>query len=303
MTQDSPFSLQNVENWTHKTGTDDQINGYQRLGNKSSKNNKRLHFLHGTGFCGMTLAPLASQLPEEWSLWFTDIPGHGFSKQPKHRMPDWNKMAITVADAIYQQANVEQDGPVIGVGHSMGSVLTLFAAVQYPQLFSRIILLDPVLFQPEFIVAQHLLLATGIWKHIPLVRSVSNRRNQWPDVNAMKSEIASKSLFRNWHPQVIDYYVKYGTKTGVDGDVQLACEPRWEGSTFGSYPKGLWKAVRKVSVPIDILVAKKSYAFIPKAVKKAAKINSNIHWQLFDGNHCFPMEKPGETANCIEQLL
>lgn len=302
MRQDSNFSLQNINNWTYKSGTDSLINGYQRLGSKDNKDSKRLHFLHGTGFCSMTLAPIASQLPEEWSLWFTDVPGHGLSNKPKHRMPDWNKMAMTVAKAINQQANVQQDGPVIGVGHSMGAVLTLLAAAHYPQLFSRIILLDPVFFKPELVIANHLMRVTGAWKNYALVRSVNKRCAQWPNVEEMKSDIASKSFYRNWHPQVIENYVTYGSKENITGDIQLACDPRWESAFFGSYPKGLWKALRKVSVPVDILVAKKSYSFIPKAVKRAAKVNDLIQWKFFDGTHCFPMEQPGETASCIKQL-
>ena len=85
------------------------------------------------------------------------------------------KWPNTVADAIYKQANVAQDGPLIGIGHSMGAVLTLLAATKYPDLFSEIILLDPVLFKNEMIIAQQLMRATGTWRHRALIKSVSNR--------------------------------------------------------------------------------------------------------------------------------
>ena len=152
------LSLDNLKQWQQKSKSGNTINGYYRAG---AKNAKRIHFLHGTGFSAMTLAAMASQLPTDWSVWLTDVPGHGNSTQPSTRMPDWQKMANSVADAIYQQANVKENGPLIGVGHSMGGVLTLFAAVKYPDLFSEVILLDPVLFQNEMIIAQQLMRFTG----------------------------------------------------------------------------------------------------------------------------------------------
>ena len=294
------LSLDNLKQWQQKSKSGNTINGYYRAG---AKNAKRIHFLHGTGFSAMTLAAMASQLPTDWSVWLTDVPGHGNSTQPSTRMPDWQKMAHSVADAIYQQANVKENGPLIGVGHSMGGVLTLFAAVKYPDLFSEVILLDPVLFQNEMIIAQQLMRFTGAWKRSALVRSVANRTHIWPNLVAMNENIASKPFYKKWHPQVISDYCKYSSTAGLDNTVQLSCKPSWEASIFGSYPRGHWRAIYKVNIPVDILIANNSYFFIPKAVKRAAKLNKNIQWQTFGNNHCFPMEEPIDTAKKLTDVI
>ena len=276
------------------------VNGYYRAG---AKNAKRIHLLHGTGFSAMTLAAMASQLPSDWSIWLTDVPGHGGSTQPTTQMPNWQKMANTVADAIYQQANVKEDGPLIGIGHSMGGVLTLLAANKYPDLFSEIILLDPVLFQTEMIVAQQLMRATGLWQQRALVKSVTNRTKQWPSLAAMQKDIATKAFYQPWHRKVIEDYCQFSTDVIAGNGVSLSCAPSWEASIFGSYPKGLWHAVHAIEMPVNILVANKTYFFIPKAVKRAAKANSNIQWQHFGQHHCFPMEEPVSTAAVITRLI
>lgn len=294
------LSLENLQQWQQKTKSGNIINGYYRAG---TQNAKRIHLLHGTGFSAMTLATMASQLPSDWSLWLTDAPGHGSSTQPSTRMPDWQKMANSVADAIYQQANVKENGPLIGIGHSMGGVLTLFAAVKYPDLFSEIILLDPVLFQTEMIIAQQLMRLTGAWRRSALVKSVSNRTCTWPSLTAMNDNIASKPFYKTWHPQVISDYCKSSSIAGLDNSVQLSCKPSWEASIFGSYPKGLWRAIYNVNIPVEILIANNSYFFIPKAVKRAAKINKNIQWQKFGNKHCFPMEEPLETAKKLTDVI
>ena len=200
---------------------------------------------------------------------------------------------------------MKEDGPLIGIGHSMGGVLTLLAGAKYPDLFSEIILLDPVLFQTEMIIAQQLMRVTGVWRQRAMVKSVANRTAVWPNVEAMRINIASKPFYKTWHPQVIDDYCQYSTvklKDQVDS-LTLSCTPNWEASIFGSYPKGLWQAVHNIDIPVKILVANKSYFFIPKAVKRAAKVNKNIQWQSFGQYHCFPMEEPAETAEIITRIM
>ncbi|WP_157729919.1 alpha/beta fold hydrolase [Bacterioplanes sanyensis] len=91
---------------------DSSLSGWERPGD-----GQIVHFLHGNGFCSRTLWPLAQQLPSDWRLIFTDIPGHGGSARPSVGMPDWQGMARSIAD----QLQVLADGqPVQAVGHSMG---------------------------------------------------------------------------------------------------------------------------------------------------------------------------------------
>jgi len=300
MLSSNSLLLENTQQWQQKSNSAMTVNGYYRAGAKDAK---RIHLLHGTGFSAMTLAAMASQLPKDWSIWLTDVPGHGYSTQPTTQMPNWQKMANTIADAIYLQANVKENGPLVGIGHSMGGVITLLAAVKYPDLFSEIILLDPVLFQTEMIIAQQLMQATGAWRRSSLVKSVANRTAIWPSLANMKENMAGKSFYKAWHPQVISDYCEFSTHVSHQDSVTLSCQPSWEASIFGSYPKGLWRAIYNIKIPVEILIANKSYFFIPKAVKRAAKINKNIQWQKLGQHHCFPMEQPLETAKAITDLV
>lgn len=292
--------IENTEQWQQTSKSNNTINGYYRKGTDKSN---RIHLLHGNGFSAMTLAAMTSQLPTKSNIWLTDIPGHGLSTQPTKAMPNWNQLADTIADAIYKQANVEKDGPLIGVGHSMGAILTLLSAVKHPDLFSEIILLDPVLFKSEMIIVQHLMKITGTWRKRSMVKSVSNRTFEWENIEAMKHNIASKPFYKSWHPQVISDYCHSGSSVSSEGTVRLSCSPQWEASIFGSCPTKLWHAIKKINIPVNMLVAKNTYFFIPSAVKRAAKINKHIRWQEFGERHCFPMEQPIETAEILTKII
>lgn len=275
------------------------LSGFYRNGQADAP---AVHFLHGNGFCSTTLWPMAAHFPKEWSLLFTDVPGHGHSKQPNSFMPNWLRMSRDIGDSLVERLDSTAHDGVIGVGHSMGGIMTLMMAAERPKLFKRIVLLDPVLFSPEIILIQKLARKTGLWRRSSLVKAVSARRNQWDDEAAMREYLLGKNLYKHWSPEAMDAFIQDGTRT-ESGKLSLCCAPEWEASIFGSYPRGLWQAVRIAKIPVDIVVASHSYGFIQGSANKATKANSNIHWQPFDGGHCFPMEQPSEAARVVLKIL
>lgn len=271
------------------------VAGWDRKGQDGSPS---VHFLHGNGFCSTTLLPIGLQLPTDWNLLFTDAPGHGESVQPNGYMPNWLRISRQIGDAI--ESRIEE--PIFAVGHSMGGVMTLMLAAERPHLFKKIVLLDPVLFSSEIIFLQRLMRKTGLWRRTDLVKKVSARRKEWPDAGSMKEELSKKYLYKNWHPDALQAFIEGGTRTTPNG-IELCCDPAWEASIFGSYPRGLWQAVRKLQVPMHILVASEPYEFIAKSARKAAKANENIQIQTIEGGHCFPMEQPESIAKILLDLL
>ncbi len=302
-----------LKNWTTTNKVGDKVNGYFRQSNRENVNSlattQRVHFLHGTGFSSLCNAKLAESLPDNWNLWFSDAPGHGLSDQPSiERMPNWQRMADTVSDVVYEIADVKNQGKVIGVGHSMGGVLTLLAASRHPEHFSRIILFDPVLFIQPLVIAQHISRITGLWTLLPTARAVNKRRSHWPDRVSMRADLAKKTLYKNWHPEALDYFIQSGTKQSKTENIELCCNPTWESSMFGSYPRELWQHIKKLNIRTDIIIPKHTLFFIPTALKKAQAINKNIHVHNYGDahellNHCFPMEQPEETAKLVQEII
>lgn len=260
-----------------------------------------IHYLHGNGFCGATMAPLASAIHDQLDINYchlvSDIPGHGQSRIKKpYGQPDWNQMAADIAKTLPQRWS----GQLIGMGHSLGGVLTLIMAAENPKLFQRVVLLDPVIFTPSLIVIQRLLRKTGLWKRTPLATQVHRRRQYWDNRHDMASSLRTKRLYRDWQPQAFDYFVDHASHQIADGRIQLACDPSWEASIFASYPRQLWKLIKQVEVPVDILVANKSYPFIAKSASRAERLNPCIRVNQFGRDHCFPMTNPTET---VQQLI
>ncbi|MBO9489024.1 alpha/beta hydrolase [Endozoicomonas sp. G2_1] len=311
------MALTELSQWHYQTSYGYRIHGYQRpsVAEQSSPSDDggelmshaqkpRIHFLHGNGFSALTLAAMAAQLPEDWPLWLTNVPGHGLSEQPNHRWPDWHEMAFAVAQTIAEQTQVAEQGPVIGVGHSLGGILTLLAAADHPEYFEHVILLDPPMYKHSFILGHRILRKTRILQNSKFIKAVQRRRSHWPDSEAMAKDLSKKALYKDWHPQVMQDFINSATnKSEQNNGLSLACSPHWEAGIFSSYPSKLWQKIKKVQVPVDILTADNSYSFIRPAVTKAARLNSHIRQHKFGQSHCFPMEQPVEAGKFLHKLL
>ena len=194
-----------------------------------------MHLLHGNGFCSRVLEPMARVMHQQSPAgqWlFTDLPGHGQATaapaSPDSASPDWNRMADEVAASLTQRA----DGPVIGIGHSLGGVITLLAAARYPALFERIILIDPVIYSTEVILFQALMQHTGLWRQRPFIQRVQQRQCEWPDRATALASLRRKGLYREWDDAALQAFVNFALSDVPEG-VQLACHPLRRRASFG----------------------------------------------------------------------
>ncbi len=221
-------------------------------------------------------------------------------------------MANAVEQAMRQQLPGCTAKPCrqLGVGHSLGAVLTLLQAHQNPQRFTKILLLDPVMFSRAMMVGQQALKTAGLWPRAPLPKLALRRRNRWDSTTAMQQQLASKGFYRRWHPQALAGFVEGGHRWLGDGSeavadraVALSCEPEWEARIFASYPKLLNQAVKQIQIPVQIICAEHSMPFVLKGAKRAAALNPNISYRIWGQGHCFPMEQPEQTAELIRQWI
>ena len=282
-----------------------QINGHAVGGYRSSGDSARAQicWLHGNGFNSLAYAPILQALEQAdpgCQLYTTDLPGHGLSQPCGRGWPNWRSMAKTVEQAMRQQLIEPATNERIGIGHSLGGVVTLLQAHQYPQRFDRVLLLDPVLFPTGLQIAQQTAKSLGIWPLLPLPKASRRRRSQWESPQAMAQQLSTKRLYRDWHPQSLQGYVSAGHRTMDEGDgIELRCAPEWEAKIFASYPYRLNQAIREVQVPVHILCAHNSFPFVLKGAQRAAKVNPNISFERFGQGHCFPMEEAEQTAQFI----
>jgi Predicted hydrolases or acyltransferases (alpha/beta hydrolase superfamily) len=109
-----------------------------------------IHFAHANGVPSRVYQKLFDLLSDEYDVIYVPLLG------PDKRYPidnHWKSLTQQVIDSIVRQANGRK---VIGLGHSLGSVLTFQAALQRPELFEQVLMIDP-----PMIMGKSLLLCTS----------------------------------------------------------------------------------------------------------------------------------------------
>ncbi len=198
-----------------------------------------------------------------------------------------------------EQENLEN---IVGIGHSLGAVSTLFAAVKRPALFDRIIVIDPVFLPPKMYRFTNLLPTSIRQKIIPPAKIARKRRYSWSSKAEAYSYLRPKRVFGRISDEVFRDIIEYGIEESADGQAQLTFSREWEAHIYssGSNP---WRAIKKVRVPMLVIRGDQSNVLLPKSCSVLQKLQPEVRLVNLSGTHLIPFEEPKLVARQILEFL
>lgn len=263
-------------------------------------NDPTILFVHATGMHGRIWDKVIKALPSGYHVIAVDQRGHGQSVCEDYLL-DWSVLG---RDAARLVAGLDLKN-VIAVGHSLGAHALTQAALMLPDRFSRLMLIDPVIFSPDRY--DHV---TDFEKGHPTENPMSRRRNQfdnWEDMNAVFSK---KPPYCDWDPEVLENYCLYGSVTKQNGKgVGLACRPDIETSVYmGHCSVNLTSELSKITLPVLVLRGRAGihqkdgridFAASPTWSELAAQFPNGKDVFLAKLDHFIPMQEPELVAHYI----
>lgn len=261
-----------------------------------------IHFLHGNGMCGLVYWPMLQELLSDFDLLITDIQGHGDSDNGD-RFIGWNQNAA-ICERILRRHSVRRKSPkqpIFALAHSLGGALSVLLAGQSPDLFKKMVLLDPVFFPKSMLAAMIGLKSVGLLAMIsPLSRKTKQRRSSWPSRMAASHYLQGRGVFQGWDEQSLQSFVSHAMAESDGGDLTLKC-PTWlEAGIYASYPKRLWKTLEALNIPTELIMAEDTFPFAGKSARKISRSNTSISLSEVAGGHCFMQERPFDTAVLVK---
>ena len=208
-------------------------------------------------------------------------------------MRSWTQLGKDVQNLL-----ADARDPVISMGHSMGSAAILMAAVEKPEYFQKIILIEPVLVPrfATFILGALPSLAMYAW---PLARQTINRVDRWTTRDSVFEHFRSKGVFRRISDDVLWDYVNSGTGVNKFGEYELVFSKEWE---LQCYLKvyNCWKLFKLLKVPALIIRGSESNTLSKKAWNKLKKISPKSEYiEISNSGHLVPFEQPEFLASRI----
>src|SRR5512145_2079375 len=137
-----------------------------------------LHFLHANGYSPDCYKPLFELLKTQYHVFGMHLRPLWKDSKPEE-IQNWHPLS----DDLLRFLSDHASGPVIGAGHSIGAMITLRAALRDPGRFRALVLIDPVLVVPGFMLRWHIVRLLGLGERLhPLIKGAKKRRRAFDDL-------------------------------------------------------------------------------------------------------------------------
>lgn len=269
--------------------------------NESSQPRDTIHFSPANGLPAASYASLFEYFDQQYNLTAMDFRGAWPDQAPPHRSFTWQDHADDLIAAIEKK----HSQPVIGMGHSLGGTVTLLAAVKKPELFSKIVVIEPATI-PSAVLA-------SLYKHIPqwlvfklapFIRRTHSRQRIWKSQQEFYDNYRTHPTYRLFTERALRDYAEFGLNQNSSGEFVLTHNPAWESFNFRRV-EYLWNTLAKCKLPSLVLRAEHTYMYSQLQFdQRNAKLNANISPQTIVGaHHLVSHEMPDVLANQILRWL
>jgi len=242
-------------------------------------------FTHAAGFCKELWIPVIESLSRivgPVQAIGVDTRGHGESTP--HPGP-FDPLSIA-RDLVGVLRDV--DHQVIGVGHSSGGAAIARAEVLRPGTFSRMVLIEPIIFPPPYARREH-----------HLSRLAVRRRREFPSAEVARTRFA-QGAFSSWDPAALDLYIKHGFTHTAEG-ITLRCEPEVEAEIYREgVNNDTWDHVPEIGCPVTIVAGETSDSHQEPYLSALVERFRHVELVVAEGyGHLVPMEAPTLVADII----
>lgn len=259
---------------------------------------KALHFAHANAYPIKTYNTFLNILTSDFHV-------IGMNQRPvwPNENPEdfvnWDILADDLIDFLDQQ-NLSN---IYALGHSMGGIATLMASIKRPDLFSKIILIDPVILPEVYYQAIEQASFEKLQKMNPLITIAMNRRDRWATIDEARTYFESKTFYKRFNKEAKKDFLQHGIKKDDNG-FRLSYPREWEARVYGT-ASNPWNALRKIKA--NTLIIKAEFSDVIRSendwknIQHAAKNASFV--ELENAGHLMPQEKPKELISKIIEYL
>lgn len=256
-----------------------------------------LHFAHGNGFPSPCYRQMLQPLEAHFECSFIDKIGHTAQFPVED---NWNALV----DEVIQSVKTQSNQPVIALGHSLGGVLSVLAALKEPALFRAVILLDSPMLSRVRARAVQVSKQLGLIDRVTPAHRTRARRTHWEDRAAAFHYLKRRDLFKRFTDACLNDYVDYGMTHDETG-CTLRFDPKIEYQIYRTIPHSIAGYEKKLQVPTALIYGEATDVIHP-ADRRYMRRKHDIQAYQIPGTHMFPFEYPKETAalilSCLEKI-
>ena len=221
----------------------------------------------------------------------------------KKSIKNWKTLAD---DFLAELSTNNKSSEKIGVGHSMGGTILLYSAIKMPNFFSKIILLDPVIFTPFQCKMWRVINFLGLGMHFhPLAKKALNRKTEFDSFSDIFNRYKKYNIFKKFSNQSLKNYINsiFKKKKGkyvINYDINIEVEYYLSALTLEPF---IFKNISRTESKIFLLYPEFNSAISNKSIKKISKFLYKNELELKGLTHFFPIEDGKLVFENIQKIL
>ena len=264
-----------------------------------------LHFSHPNAYTPRCFRRFLTPLTAHYhvmaahhrALWYLspDAP----AVPPADTFDDWN----LIADDLLRFLDQQRLESIIGVGHSLGAVATMKAALREPERFRALVLIEPVFLPPALLEAARVHPQAAAEQ--PFVLAARRRRDRWPDRQAAFDRYREKRVFADFPDETLWDYVNEGLHTDLTtGEVVLSFPREWEAAFYVHPPLDVWDDIPRLNRPTLGIRGVASDTLFPDAWALWQNLQPTAAFvEMSDVGHMLTLEAPDDVAAVVLHWL
>lgn len=260
-----------------------------------------LHFLHANGYPPECYKPLFERLQTQYHVFGMYLRPLWQDSKPEE-LRSWHPLS----DDLLRFLSSHAGGPVIAVGHSIGAVVTLRAALRAPSKFKALVLIDPVLFVPRFMLMWNVIKRLGLADRLhPLIPGAKKRRRTFSDLETLFSRYRHRQVFRYMSDENLRIYIK-GIIQKTEIGFELVYSPDWEAQIYrtGMQDFDIWRGLPNLRVPALFIRGAETDTFLERAARLVKRKQPRAWVEALDkSTHLLPLERPQEVFDSMQSFL
>jgi len=262
-----------------------------------------IHFSHANGYPPTCYDPLLTFLNKNYHV-VSMLQRPLWPDSNPEEIIDWHPLSKDLLSFLDQQSI----NSTIAIGHSLGGINSLRAAILEPYRFNALILIDPVLFIPRVILARRLIWSLDlVYRFHPFIKATRYRRREFLNRESVVEGFRTKPVFRYMDETSLQAYVKGITTPKPEGGFKLTFSPEWEMRIYATgiwHDMDLWRNMHVLKIPVLIIRGSESNTFLRASAKLFKnRLPSARVITIENSTHLVPLERPEAVYKTIDQFL
>lgn len=253
-----------------------------------------LHLYSANGFPVGVYQPIFEQLSEHFNV---GALANRATWQPNVSMPKnrcWQVYADDLINFIEQQGT----GPVIGVGHSLGATCTVYAAQKRPDLFSKLVLIEPAMVSRP-LASLIKMTPKRLMKKVNPAKGTLNKNDVFSSRQEYLDYIKKFQGYAQFSPQMFDLFAEHAIFRDTDGKFRLKFSKHWEAHNYTGPPHVL-NRIAKLQMPVVAIRGKPNLFFSKDFWTQWKKAQPQATFlESLDNGHLLPLENPTYCSELI----